>query len=214
MMRYPISSLWATFAVGLVAACVAKAGPIGPPTVTYTVTGSSNDWTLDFTVDNNTNQSLYLFGVLFPATDVTGAPSSDWCTSCNTPWSNAPDGGSSISYNNVWITSSGQIGAIDPGTSLGGFTALDTTDVAAPTSIDWFAFTFEGAEGPYTAGGNFNGAFGGCSANGTPPFSCPATENPGFEGTSAVPEPTSISLFFTGIVGIGLAARWKRSAAA
>lgn len=201
MVRHPISYVWlAIFSLGLLAS-VAKADPM-PPTVTYTVTGSSDDWALDFTVDNKTNQSLYFFGVLLPATDVTGAPSADWCTSpeCDTPWVNSPFGGSSISYNNVWITLS-TVGSIGPGNSLAGFRALDTTDVAVPTSIDWFAYTYPlGAEGPYTGGGNFNGTF-----------------NPGFEGiatqTSTVPEPTSISLLLAVVICFIVAARSRHSAA-
>jgi hypothetical protein len=155
-----IRVLYTTFlAVGLLAVSVVKADPM-PPTVSYSLAGSSSNWTLDFTVYNNTNQTLYFFGVLLPATDITGSPSGAWCAGCDTPWSNAPWGGSSVVYNNVWIG-----GSIGPETSLGGFTALDTADVAAPTSIDWFAWTSEevATEGPYTGGGNFNAAIGGCN---------------------------------------------------
>ena len=204
MTRHSIRFPWAAlFGVGLLAASLASADPM-PPTVTYTVTGSANDWTLDFTVDNNTNQNLYFFGVLLPATDETGAPNASWCTFPNppcgsdTPWNNSGDGGSSISYNNVWLS---EFGTIPPGTSLGGFTALDLTDAVAPSSVDWFAYTdafYTIGTPPYTGGGNFGGEY-----------------NPGFEGiaseTSAVPEPTPTSLLLLLILGVGLAAKWKRS---
>jgi hypothetical protein len=130
--------------VGFLVTACSTARADDPPTVTYSVGGSSNDWTLDFTVDNNTNQNLYFVGVQLPATDVTGAPSSDWCVSpaCDTPWSNSAQGGSSISYNNVWIIGGvGSVGSIDPGDALSGFTALDTTDLASPTIVPWFAYT-------------------------------------------------------------------------
>jgi hypothetical protein len=192
------SRLLSFLAVGLMAVSIAEASPI-PPSVTYAVSGSANDWTIDFSVDNDTNQNLYFFGVELPTTDVTGGPSSDWCTSCDTPWSNASGGGSSISYNNIWFLESAT-GSINPGDTLGGFTVLDTTDLAAPTSIPWFAytsFTYTAGSPLYTGGGNFDGDF-----------------NPGFEGlatsSSAVPEPSSMGLLFATIFGIGIAARWKR----
>lgn len=192
----PTGVLAAFLCGGLLTVPVAKAVPM-PPTVTYTVAGSSGDFTLDFTVHNNTNQSLYFFGVLLPETDVTGSPSADWCGPCDTPWSNASNGGSNIVYNNNWILYNDTIGNIEPGTSLDGFTALDTAAVA-PASIDWFAYTVDAGQGPYTGVGSFS-----------------ISENPGFEGTatttSTVPEPASISLFFTAIIGVGLTRRGKRS---
>lgn len=196
--RYSKSPSWAAFlAVGLLAGSAAKAD-LGPPAVTYTVTGSPDNWNLDFTVRNYTNQSLYFFGVLLPTADITGSPSRHWCITCDTPWNNAAFGGSNISYNNVWITDVFSAWEIAPGTSLGGFTALDTADIVAPTSIHWFAFTVnQGGEGDYTGGGNFFNTF-----------------VPGFEGsTSPVPEPRSISLMFVIIGSVGLAARRRRSAA-
>jgi hypothetical protein len=198
MTRYSKSPSWAAFlAVGLLAGSAAKAD-IGPPAVTYTVTGSPDNWALDFTVHNYTNQSLYFFGVSLPAADITGSPSSHWCTTCYTRWSNAAFGGSNTSYNNVWIAQVFSAWEVDPGTSLGGFTALDTADVAAPTSIHWFAYTLnQGGEGDYTGGGNFYSTF-----------------VPGFEGSaSPVPEPRSIGLLFAVIGGVGLAAGWRRPAA-
>jgi len=147
-------------------------------------------------VDNNTNQALYFFGVLLPATDVTGAPNSDWCGGCDTPWNNSSAGGSSISYDNVWINFISDVGAIPAGGSLDGFTALDTADATAPTSVDFFAYTL--GDSPYTGGGNFSIAI-----------------NPGFEGiasaVSQVPEPSSDGLLFAMIVGVALTAKWKRS---
>ena len=44
------------------------------PIVSYSVSGSVNNWTLDFTVNNTTNQDLYVFGVLLGEPNVTGTP--------------------------------------------------------------------------------------------------------------------------------------------
>lgn len=190
---YLMSFCTPLFIAGLLGSSIANASSM-PPTASYTVSGSPDNWTLDFTVNNNTNQQLYFFGVVLPATDVIGAPSSDWCTACDTPWSNATEGGSNTLYNNVWITSNSVIGAIDPGASLGGFTALDSADLVAPTSIKWFAYTAGTSQNPYTGGGNFG-----------PP------DNPGFEGTaSTLPEPGSFVLLLTAITAIAVVKRLGR----
>jgi MYXO-CTERM domain-containing protein len=66
-------------------------------------------------------------------------------------------------------------------TTTGLFDVKDT-DAVAPTSVNWFAYTYIGA---YTGGGNFNSIY-----------------NPGFEGvatSSATPEPG-----FYGVLALGL----------
>ncbi len=174
-----------------------KASPID---VTYTVTGTSGDWTLDFTATNNlsgaANQNFYFFGVDLSSTHITGIPTNaTWqIATVDTPWSNSIFGGSSISYNNVWIDENGDSG-LTPGTTTTGF-EVTIADVVAPTSVDWFAFTVDptGAT-PYTGGGNFYRA-----------------QNPGFEGeatlaTAATPEPSTFALLGTGILGLAGAAR-------
>lgn len=196
MTRNALVSLGALLlGLGLLGVAAAKADP-APPTVSYAVTGSSQDYTLDFTVDNNTNQVLYFFGVSVPDSDVTGASSvgGGWCTSpvCDTPWITDA---SAISFNNVWVANDG----ISAGASASGFTVLDTVDATAPTGVDWFAYTIGGytaGDSSYTGGGNYDG-----------------DTNPLFLGVAGapVPEPGSLSLLLTAVVGLALAPRRKRA---
>jgi hypothetical protein len=165
------------------------------PTVTYTATGSSGDWFLNFNVANGftapSDQFLYLFGVfLSTGTAVAGTPN-PWSPS---PWSVmsqsislAAFGGSSTVYNNAWITLPTTTG-IAASSSLAGF-VVHTTAVDAPTDVQFFAFT------------NGTDPYGGAALN--------RPTNPGFEGTAtmanvtASPEPASIALMATGLVGLG-----------
>ncbi len=165
----------------LVLGCSLSAN-IGPPTVTYTTAGSSGDYTLDFTVNNNTNQDLYFFGVLLSVPIVTGSPTGFEPTVWST-WNNTPYGGSNINYNNNWIDDS--LSVFPAGTALSGF-QVTVADAVAPTSVNWFAFTDGNA---YTGGGNFN-----------------SSANPGFEGIAggggnATPEPSYL-VVAAGIIGL------------
>lgn len=191
----------AVFGVGLLAySTTAKADSI--PTVTYTVSGSSGDWALDFTLTDNTDQNLYFFGVLLPATDQTGTPTG-W-VGFGSDVNNSGRGGSSTNYNNNWINADSGAGNLTPGNSLGGFDALVTT-AAAPTSVQFFASTCDATFLPqapecggsaYTGGGNFSNV-----------------HNPGFEGiatnASAVPEPRLVTMLLVMAV-FGLMVARKR----
>src|ERR1700688_2341763 len=59
------------FLTGLSASALAD-----PIVVSYTVSGSSGAWVLDFSLTNNVNsgQVVYLFGVLLPAQDILNSP--------------------------------------------------------------------------------------------------------------------------------------------
>lgn len=171
------------------------------PTVGYTVTGSSGDWFLNFDVANGfsspSDQFLYFFGVMAPGQNIVGTPS---------PWSVyssaislAALGGSSNVYNDTWIVESSTTNGIAPGSSLDGF-VVHSTAADAPTSVNWFAFTY--GQQPY------NG----------PALNAP--NNPGFEGVASLPvtstpEPASIALMATGLVGVaGISLKRRRAHAA
>lgn len=169
----------------LVLVCSLSAN-IGPPTVTYAVTGSSGDYTLDFTFNNNTNQDLYFFGVALSSTNITGSPAG---IGTYPSWNNSDEGygGSNITYNNVWYDPSYSL--FPAGTSLSGFD-VTISDAVAPTSVNWFAYTY--GSNAYSGGGNFYGGSAGIAA--------------GFEGVAgsggnATPEPSYL-VVAAGIIGL------------
>jgi hypothetical protein len=131
---------------------VFSTGLFAQPVVDFTVTGTSGDYTLDFTVNNATpgtgNQDIYVFGVYDPIGTVSGSPSG------YTPMSFQPlpffGVGTSLTYNDSWYNASAS--ALGLGTILSGFDVLDTS-VTAPTSIPYFAVGFDGGA-LYTGPGN------------------------------------------------------------
>jgi hypothetical protein len=173
---------WVLIACCLVAFLAGNvyAGPI----VSFDVSGSSGDWTLDFSVTNTLGGSnyIYFFGVELPARDITGSPSG-WNPNMHISWDNAGLGGSNITYNNVWIN-----GSILDGQTLSGFEVHDTS-ATAPTSVSWFAFA-------YYPNGTYSG---------TDYFW--SDINPGFEGTASVPLPPTVLLLGSGLLGL---AGWRR----
>jgi hypothetical protein len=191
----------------LMLAAIAMLGRVGsvqasPLDVSYIVTGSTGDWTLNFSVANNLsgapNQGLYFFGVDLSSANITGSPATLFNRGGD--WSNMPYGGSTIVYNNNWIGGYTD-GLRLPGTTTSGF-EVTIADAVAPSSVNWFAFTADGTgTSSYTAGGNFfNNAF-----------------NPGFEGVSGgagpspVPEPARLTLTGFGLAGIATRYRRRRT---
>ena len=163
------------------------AASMAKPLVSYTVTGTSGDYNLDFTVTNNLNtgEDIYFFGVQLSAPGITNSPGSFNSTVWST-WNNSPYGGSNITYNNNWIDLS--YSSLLPGNTLGGFDVHDT-DSVAPTSVNWFAYGYFGS--PYTGGDNFYTPY-----------------NPGFEGAAqAVPEPMPMAAMGLGLIGLAVRRR-------
>lgn len=174
---------------GLVFLGLAVGAQASPVDVSFTTSGTSGNYVLDFTVSNNldANSSVYFFGVALGAHDVVGSPGSFNPDSWYNWGYNSWYGGSSTNYDNVWIG-----GNIASGSSLSGFQA-HVTSLIAPTEVNWFAFAYGGN---WTGGGNFNSGW-----------------NPGFEGvagqSSSVPEPSALLLFGLGALGLGLSRRRK-----
>ena len=164
--------------------------------VSYVVTGSTGDWTLDFSVTNNLNPStmdIYFFGVQLSQSNVVALPGSfDFYGS---HWDNEWYGGSSIVYNNTWIDGGSNYSGLLPGQTLSGF-KVHISDNNAPTDVNWFAYGY--AKGAYYVGtDHFNAGW-----------------NPGFEGIAhaavPVPEPETWAMLGGGMLTLGLARRRRR----
>ncbi|MFY9234123.1 MAG: PEP-CTERM sorting domain-containing protein [Fimbriimonadaceae bacterium] len=175
--------------------CLASATAMAAPNVTVALSGSSGNWTMDFSVENTlgvNNMDIYFFGVQLSARDITGSPTT-WDPNTWTSWDNSGFGGSSTIYNNNWINFNNVNDLIQNGETVSGFVA-HSTDTNAPTSIRWFAFAadFTGSGANYFGGDNFN-----------------SSSNPGFEGKiDVVPEPASMIALAVG--GVALLRRRRK----
>jgi hypothetical protein len=106
--------------------------------VSYTVTGTSGNYVIDFTVNNNitAGQNIYAFGVKLDRRNIVGSPSGydpnivDWTELSSY-------GGTSTRYDNVWLDVS--FSHLGYGSTLSGF-KVAVSDLTAPTSVQWFAF--------------------------------------------------------------------------
>jgi len=155
------------------------------PVVTYTVSGSSGNFTLDFIVNNTTPGSqgfdIYLFSV-FVGGDISGSPSGYNTSSFDTDhyWvlGSTPYG----PYNKMWIDPT--YAQLPTGSTLSGFT-VNLTSATAPASVPYFAWGYNYV-GIYSGPGNLN--------TGNP-------NNPFFMGNAVlVPEPATLTL----VVGASL----------
>src|ERR1700730_2265322 len=149
----------------------ATAAPID---VTYTASGSTGNWTYDFSITNNLGgtNDIYAMAVLLPsATFVTAPPSwiadytptyKQWC----------------------YISCAFSPGKILPGQTLGGFLFHDIT-AAEQTTISWIVFAGGGYyPGPIDYGNPYNPGIAGQA--------------------SATPLPAALPLFASGLGVMGL----------
>ena len=137
-----------------------------PVSMTYTVSGTPGDYTLDFSLTNNIpaadGMAVYFFGVQLSDSGSMGVPNSDWGAYALS-WSISGEGGSSLLYNDLWASAFYSGEALPSGSTLSGFTVQFTGSVV-PVSVPFFAF---GVYGEYGGTDNFN-----------------TSTNPGFEGTA------------------------------
>lgn len=174
-------------AVGIAVALMAGAASAAP-VVTYSVSGSAGNWTLDFSVQNTLNPAgmdIYFFGVeLDTGRNIAGSPAG-FDPDVWTSWDNLGYGGSSTVYNNNWIDFS--FGNLLPGNTVSGFQAI-YTGASVPSSVKYFCYGYDPSGGQYNGTDNFNNQ-----------------GNPGFEGTAYVPAPASLAVM--GLAGLAATRR-------
>ncbi|HVO03250.1 MAG TPA: VPLPA-CTERM sorting domain-containing protein [Candidatus Cybelea sp.] len=197
------------FALALSTASAPWSAGANPIDVSYTVSGSAGHWTYDFSVTNNLSTPFvtYLFGANFASDDVTAAP---------TGWKDFANGGVLPfvtpgllhAYENVWVVSTPYLSSIQPGQTLSGFEAVDTSATKL-ISLDWFAFDIALTDGFVDPTIDYTGT--GCSMSCGHP-----TYNPGFQGVAVAsvaktPLPAALPLFATGVGALGLFGRRRKT---
>jgi len=160
------------------------------PLVTYTTTGTSGNYTLDFTLTNTIDPSydknLYFWEVNLAPNSI-GSPNGWGQWNNGLSWNTA----SGTTYQSVW---SGAY--LSPGASISGFTV---NAFAIPLDIKFYAYAY--GSSIYALSDSFNS---------------PST-NPGFEGTATLagsssdPEPAALMLLGIGLAGLGFTRRRKHS---
>ena len=172
---------------------VAPAAQAAPIDVTYTVSGSSGNWTYDFSLTNNLGGGnlIYFFGVQLQGHNIAGAPAG-WNGNVWASWNPLTDDGAgpNITFDNNWINFGSTFGT---GQTLSGFKA--TSSLSSPLDpVSWFA---------YATGGTYSGP-GAFRTGGNPGFTGTATS-----GVAAVPEPATWAMMLAGFGAVGFAMRTR-----
>jgi hypothetical protein len=214
----------------------ASAASAQPVEAYYTLTGSANAWTYDFSFHNNitgaNNFGLYYLGVSL------GGPGSQ---SSPSGWMNAGwiDQSGPTLFDYVWFINGPT--SLAQGQSAGGF-RVTLNSASAPTEVRWFAHAMGSTLADYTGHGNvgqwaFNPRFEGLSLGAQPPvyfdehipndgpgggelYNEPFDE-PEYQPlvvqdapVTTTPEPSTWALMATGLAVLGYRARRRARVAA
>jgi len=146
---------------------------------------------LEFSATNNilsaaSDMEIYFWGIRLPGVVSAGGPTfSGW--EAGVLYNNLPNGGTA-GFTNWWYRP--DFLGIDFGATQSGFT-VEYSGAAVPTSIDWFAFGYQG---------EYTGSFEDTVQD--------EAGNPSFEGiVTAIPTPATLALFAFGLASLG----WSRS---
>lgn len=143
-----------TVALAAAFLCAAAISPLkvtaAPIDVSYTVTGSPGDWTLDFSVTNNYLASVFQFHTLVNWGGEVQSPA-NW-TPSGILFNFQQYGASSTVYNLSWFNSYynpilispgyNPPFLIGPGENNSDFQPLHVLDQQAPTSVQWLAWAY------------------------------------------------------------------------
>jgi hypothetical protein len=196
------------------ASATANANPVD---VSYTISGSADNWVYDFSVTNNivannVSPGYGTFGIFKFATDTNACCLQGSSSPTGWPQTGAYfSGPDSTTYNNSWtnpapyVVLNTQVATgILPGQTLSGFILSDPFDTTPVLSFNWTVY----AQGPGDYKGPDNVTYSG-QAGDAPIFDGTATAT--LSVPSGVPEPSTWAMMLLGFAGIGFMAYRRKS---